>query len=327
LRILFITSTRIGDAVLSTGLLGHLLETHPGAAATVVCGPLPAPLFSAFPGVAEVIPMTKRHLDAHWVGLWRRTVGTRWDLLVDLRNSPVRWLLAARRRLVFRGGIPGQHKVEALGALAGPGKPPAPRLAVPPADAARAKALIPPGGPVLAVGPTANWPNKEWAADRFAALIAQLTGPGGALAGARIALFAGPGERERALAAVSGVASGRLIDLAGRTPLTLAAGCLARADLYVGNDSGLMHIAAAAGCPTLGLFGPSRDELYAPWGPRAAVVRTAESFEALLAREGGAWTRVSRGGMDGLTVAAAVAAATSLLARTEGDALARRAAP
>ena len=56
---------------------------------------------------------------------------------------------------------------------------------------------------------------------------------------------------------------------------------LARAALFVGNDSGLMHMAAAAGAPTVGVFGPSRAEHYAPWGPRAEAVRTPEPYEAL----------------------------------------------
>ncbi|MFP6726105.1 MAG: glycosyltransferase family 9 protein, partial [Alphaproteobacteria bacterium] len=48
---------------------------------------------------------------------------------------------------------------------------------------------------------------------------------------------------------------------------------------YVGNDSGLMHTAAAADIPTLGLFGPSREEMYGPWGNRAAAVRTDRSYD------------------------------------------------
>ncbi|MGK2257621.1 MAG: ADP-heptose:LPS heptosyltransferase, partial [Brevundimonas sp.] len=49
-----------------------------------------------------------------------------------------------------------------------------------------------------------------------------------------------------------------------------------RADLFVGNDSGLMHVSAALGRPTLGLFGPTEWWLYGPWGPKT---RTAASNE------------------------------------------------
>ena len=47
-----------------------------------------------------------------------------------------------------------------------------------------------------------------------------------------------------------------------------------------------MHIAAAVGAPTLGLFGPSREAHYAPWGPRAAAVRTAASYDELVGAPG-----------------------------------------
>lgn len=64
----------------------------------------------------------------------------------------------------------------------------------------------------------------------------------------------------------------RAVDLVGRVSLPEAAAVLARAALFVGNDSGLMHLAAATGTPTLGLFGPSRVEEYAPAGRRAGFV-------------------------------------------------------
>ncbi|MHB8528837.1 MAG: glycosyltransferase family 9 protein, partial [Caulobacteraceae bacterium] len=54
-----------------------------------------------------------------------------------------------------------------------------------------------------------------------------------------------------------------------------------RARLFIGNDSGLMHLAAASGTPTLGLFGPSDEALYAPWGPLARVARGPRTFEEI----------------------------------------------
>ncbi|MDX2291719.1 MULTISPECIES: glycosyltransferase family 9 protein, partial [Streptomyces] len=61
------------------------------------------------------------------------------------------------------------------------------------------------------------------------------------------------------------------VDLVGRLTIPEAAACLRRCALFVGNDSGLMHLAAAAGTPTLGLFGPTPAEEYAPSGPVTAV--------------------------------------------------------
>jgi len=282
-RILFVTSNRIGDAVLSTGLLDHLLSTTPDARVTVACGPLPAPLFAAAPGVERVLTMTKAPRGGHWLRLWRQTVTTPWSLVVDLRASALAWLLPTRTRLVFQPSHAAVHRVRQLGALVGRADdPPAPRLWTSPEDAALAAALVPAGRPVLAVGPTANWGGKQWPAERFIEAIARLTGPDGILPDAAVAIVAAPNERAAAEPVLASLPEDRRIDLIGKGSLPVIGACLGRCAFYLGNDSGLMHMAAAAGTPTLGVFGPSREDLYAPWGPRAAWVRTPQSFQDLI---------------------------------------------
>ncbi|HYD66516.1 glycosyltransferase family 9 protein [Azospirillum sp.] len=309
MRILFITSSRIGDVVLSTGLLGHLVDTHPDARFTIACGPVAAPLLRAVPRLDRLIPMAKRPFGRHWLALWLACVGTRWDLVVDLRNSVVGRLLASRRFAVHQRR-PGAHKVEEIAAVLGLSPPPAPRLWIDAGAAAEADRLLPPHAPFLAIGPTANWPGKEWPADRFAALAQRLTGPTGPLAGMRVAVLAAGSEAERARPVLAALGSAA-IDLVGRTDPLVAAACLRRAALYVGNDSGLMHIAAAVGTPTLGLFGPGFPETYGPWGPAARTVVGAEPRAALFAR----WKAGEDGLMDSITLEAAEAAARSLCLR------------
>jgi ADP-heptose:LPS heptosyltransferase len=60
MKILFVTSTRVGDAVLSTGLLSHLIEQDPEARITVACGPEAAALFAATPRVERRFLMIRR---------------------------------------------------------------------------------------------------------------------------------------------------------------------------------------------------------------------------------------------------------------------------
>jgi heptosyltransferase-3 len=72
-----------------------------------------------------------------------------------------------------------------------------------------------------------------------------------------------------------------------------------------------MHMAAAAGIPTLGLFGPSAEWRYGPWGTRATLVRTPESYEELTGAPGFDWKRQDCL-MGGLTVEKVVEAAKSL---------------
>src|SRR5689334_6007487 len=107
--ILFVTSTRIGDAVLSSGLLSYLVERHPGERVTVAAGPVALPLFAAVPGLERAIPVVKQRLSLHWVGLFRQVAGRRWDLVVDLRGSALAWLLRAGERRVMAKGDPREH--------------------------------------------------------------------------------------------------------------------------------------------------------------------------------------------------------------------------
>ncbi len=306
MRILFITSNRIGDAVLSTGLLGHLVDTHPDARFTVACGPVAAPLLRAVPRLERLIPLAKKSFARHWLSLWLSCAGTRWDLVVDLRNSAVSRLVSSRRRAVHRR-LPGIHKVEEIAAVLGISPPPEPRLWIDPEARAATDRLLPPDTPILAVGPTANWPGKEWPAVRFAELARRLTGPDGILPGGLVAVFAAGSEVVRAGPLLDALGD-RAIDLTGRTDPLVAAACLERVAFYVGNDSGLMHIAAAVGTPTLGLFGPGFPETYAPWGRLARAVVSAEPRDSLFAR----WRENQPGLMDGIAVEAVEAAARDL---------------
>ncbi len=315
MNLLFITATRIGDAVLSTALLGHLLDHHPDARVTVACGAPARGLFAAVPGLARIIVLEKRKLAGHWFGLWAAVAGTRWDVAVDLRGSLLTSFLMRGRAIVDRHVHPGIHRVEELARLVGRSPPPAPRLWLGEAHRARAAALLPDGAPVLALAPAANWGPKTWPIERFVELARRLTAPGAALADARVLVVAAPSERAQVAPLVASIAPARCIDLSGGAELLDVAACLARARLFVGNDSGLMHLAAASGAPTLGLFGPSPERRYGPWGADAALVRTPESFETLMARVRAGETGAGAM-MASLSVDAVETAALGLIART-----------
>lgn len=322
MRTLFISSTRLGDAILTSGALAWVLRRSAHARVTVACGPVATALFGAVPGVERVVAMRKGPWQAQWRMLWREAVGVRWDLVVDLRGSLFAWAVRAGERRVFRtpwggGPLAGRHRVDQIrGALRLDGDT-EPRLWIPEADSRRAAQILGDGrDPVLAVAPTANWPPKAWGTERFVAMLAALTGAEGALPGARVLVAGGPGERALAAPVLAAVPEDRRIDLVGTESLMTLAACLGRCRLVVANDSGLMHLAAAAGAPTLGLFGPSDERHYAPRGPLASWVRTDEPAAALLARSG--QVNDAPGAlMTGLPVARVVDAAETLLARTD----------
>jgi len=278
LRILFITSTRIGDAVLSSGLIAHLISRHPNAHITIACGPLPADLFRDVPGLDRVHIMKKTAGGGHWLNLWLASVGTFWDVVVDLRSSALSWLVPAKKRFVYRKS--DEHRVVSAGQLLGLKEPPAPKIFAGWEVRAKAKDLLG-EGPVLAIGPTANWIGKAWPIDRFQQLVKRLTAPAGILPGAKVLVLGAPHERDMVGDLLVSIPPSRLIDQVGRADLLTVYACLERSSFYVGNDSGLMHLAAAAGIPTLGLFGPSNEQHYRPWGAQARSVRGPLSYQAM----------------------------------------------
>jgi len=287
MKALFITSTRIGDAVLSTGILNNLIQLHPSIDITVACGPAAAPIFAEMPRLKNLVCMEKKVCSLHWAHLWKICIGVRWDIIVDLRNSPVSRMLFGRRRYVMKRVNPSIHRVQHLGNVMGVrSSPPSPCLWISDSQEEAAQKLIGTKQKVLALGPMANWKGKEWKLERFSELAFRLTRAGGILAGASVVILGSKAERSRSEKVLEKIPAGRRVNLVGKIDLLTAYALLRRSSLFIGNDSGLMHIAAASGIPTLGLFGPSREAHYGPWGPKTAWIRTQKTYDELVGEPG-----------------------------------------
>ncbi|MDX2027935.1 MAG: glycosyltransferase family 9 protein [Alphaproteobacteria bacterium] len=309
MNILFITSNRVGDAVLSTGLLRHLTDLYPQARFTIICGPYAAGLFRAVPRLERLIILRKKKWNLHWMEAWRQCAPTRWDLIVDLRNSIISRLLRAGQ-LACRAKNSGQHKVIENARVLNLNPPPVPKIWLDAEAEKNAARILPPSRPLLALAPAANWPPKQWPVKNFIALAQKLTAADGSLPGASILVITDAHERATAQPLLEAF-PGRSVPIIGEDLLTAAA-CLKECALFIGNDSGLMHLAAAMHTPTLGLFGPGQEAVYGPWGPHARYVCTPESRDTLLARLPSLHA-VSPNLMEGLSTDSAFRAACGLL--------------
>jgi heptosyltransferase-2 len=128
-------------------------------------------------------------------------------------------------------------------------------------------------GPRVALAPgAANSRAKCWPAERYAELADRLV----AEFNAAVVLFGTASEREVARR-IESLMRHRPIDLAGQTTIEELPALLAACDLFVGNDSGAAHVAAAVGAPVVVIFGPTEAERTRPLAPRALVVREAVS--------------------------------------------------
>ena len=287
--ILFITSNRIGDAVLSSGLVKRLSDEIPNARFTIVAGPAAAPLFEEVPNLDRIILFAKAKGGGHWFDLWGQVRDRRWGLVVDLRGSGLSRFVSTKRRAVWRKGSgPPVHKViEAARVLKIEDEPAAPYLFTSPETEARADELTAGTGPILALAPAANWLGKTWPLERFSRVAMRLLAADGPMKGGRLMVLGGPEDAKLAKGLRDVVVRRQFINLTEDADLLTAYACLKRARLFIGNDSGTMHLAAAAGAPTLGLFGPSDEQLYGPWGAHVRVARGPRSFEQIRAVDPG----------------------------------------
>jgi heptosyltransferase-2 len=166
-------------------------------------------------------------------------------------------------RMVDRCGALALPKGAAL-----PREWPLPEIVVPDAEAAAWRArrgLESERRPIVVLAPGAVGPGKKWPTENYAELAKTL-----AQDGASVWILGGPLEKELAARIVDHAGAG-VHDLTGND-LRDAIIALKAADLAISNDSGLMHIAAAIGAPTIGIFGPTDPRLWGPLNPLAAVV-------------------------------------------------------
>ncbi len=320
--VLVVRLDRIGDAVLTTPLLRELRRAAPGAEITLVVRPDTEPLFAHCPYVDRLLtfdpdaegPFRQLALHVRALRLARKELWGRTDLALLPRYDSDSYhgtflvhFSGARRRAAFsetvndhraaanRGynrlltdtlpALDGVHEVErnlaVLRALGG--TPERDELELWPQEADRAFAeelwrsrRLGSGGPVIALGVGASHPRKVWPAARYAEVAERLA----ASTDARFILLGGPGERE--LGAPLRRAGGAVVDLIGETTLPQAAALLERCDLYLGNDTGLLHMAAATDTPVVGMWcnatgAPVGDgqspERFGPWRVPHRVVR------------------------------------------------------
>ncbi len=120
--------------------------------------------------------------------------------------------------------------------------------------------------PVIALNPSASWPAKKWPLNYFAdlgkALLEKFN--------AGILVLWGPGELDDAKKLANKI--GNRCGVHPATNLSEQAALLSLCNLYIGNDTSPMHIAAAVGIPTVGIFGPTNARLQGPCGKNTTVV-------------------------------------------------------
>jgi len=313
-NVLLVRLRLIGDVVFTTPIVRALRRRHPDARLAYVVEPHAAPVVVGNPHLDEVIIASRPDAPGRLAAdlrLARRLRADRYDVALDLHGGPrsalLTWASGARRRVGY--DVPGRgwmytervprdrrlrprHSVvnqwdllTPLGFDAPDPERDSTEMAVAPAAAAAVAAALATAGVdadrhrVIVLHVSAGNPFRRWPAASFVHLIAALVRGG---PDRRVVVVSGPSEHEAARliggearaalgARADGVIDGVDFDLAGLRAL------MDRAALFIGGDSGPLHVAGTTGVPIVGLYGPTLAERSAPWRPARFVTESLEA--------------------------------------------------
>lgn len=312
MTILLVRLRLIGDVVFTTPIV-HALRRHvPSARLVYLVEPAAAPVVSGNPDLSEVIIVARRRgwrRVADDVAMARRLRAERFDVAIDLHGGPrsawFTWVTGAPVRVGY--DVPGRswmytrvvHRPRVLRArhsvenqwdlleavdpvFAAPADRTRDRVTMPVDQAAHravaerfARLGVAGNGRVILLHVSAGNPFRRWPESSFADLAAGLVT---AHPDRWVLVTGGPSDRDAAARVIEqarAAAGSSAHRLASAEDLSLAElrAAMDRAALFIGGDSGPLHIAATSDVPVVGLYGPTLAERSAPWRP--PDVRTA----------------------------------------------------
>lgn len=300
-KILIRSTNWIGDAIMTTPAVRSIRENFPEAEITILVLPWVADVFKDSPHVDQVIlydkPGKHRGLQGRWT-LVRELAGMRFDLTILLQNAFEAALVTSLAGIPVRAGyntdgrsILLTHRVKLPRArkkihqvhyyqelLADLGLTPGPdELFLHLSEKIKhwARGFVDGlgvgagAGPVIGFNPGASYgPAKRWPAAKFAGLAADIADK----LNGHILVFGTEADREAATV-IGEAAPARVTDLTGRTSLEEAMALIGRCQVFVTNDSGLMHVSAALQTPTAAIFGSTNHITTGPFSENSIVVR------------------------------------------------------
>lgn len=302
IRVLLIRLRLIGDVVFTTPAIGALRRRFPNARITYLVEAPAEPVVRHHPGIDELILVERPRGLARWrydLGLARRLRSMRFDLVIDFHGGPrsgfLAWATGAPQRIGYdlpgrrwsytthvpwtRSLVPPVHSVINQWALLEPLGIAAPDRArdpvTMPVDANAnvtmltrlAQAGVSDTAPLIVLHVSAGNPFRRWPARSFAETAAALAKSDRSR---RIIITSGPSEAAAAEAVaeearqLAGDASAGIVRT-GEFDLSELRALVERAALYIGGDSGPLHIAATTRTPVVALFGPTLPERSMPW--------------------------------------------------------------
>lgn len=269
-KILFITLSCLGDAVLTTPALEALHDAYPKASFDIVAHPRCIQIFQQFPYVNELHHKGAECSLRDYIQLLLKLRKTYYDLIVDLRTDGYSLLLRGNKRIFkpsnqrTRAIHAAQKHFSAIRTLVTSPAPPSAKIYLDAAlrDYAHETLCLPSHKKILAIGCGGSIKN-QWPTDNYVNLVKLLSPEFDQI------ILLGNEEQTKLSYSITGDSQQKIINMVGKTTLLQAAALLEQSTIFVGTDSGLGHLASAVNCRTLSIFGPDNPDRCCPWGAKS----------------------------------------------------------
>ena len=274
MKILVISSNLIGDTILSTGVIRFFNNQNPGAKFTFVIGPSAEPIFKNFKSVEKIITISKKKFNMHWFKIFSNCFGKKWDIIIDFRSSLISYFLIHKKKFIFKKKSNINH-IQQLSDYFG-------------FDCSElfietnideeqtVTKNITDNCSYFVIFPGGNWQPKIWSAANYNGLLKKILSQNKNI---KFILVGSKLEEKVYLKEITkDIDSKYILNIFGSS-LTQTAAYMKKSKIFIGNDSGLSHMASASNLKSIVLFGPTNDKIYGPFQKNSQVVRTNESYD------------------------------------------------
>ena len=268
-RILFITLSNIGDVILTIPTLLKLSKRYKNAKFDIVGDDRSKILFKYCPFINKFFIKDKSKGFKGTISLLRDIRKTNYDIAVDLRSDGLLYLIRADKKF-HKINNKNIHSIEKhyLSIKEQNKKIPAPTMWISSEERKKARQLLPKSyKKILAFGLGANSSHKIWPTKFYAELGNMLKQQ------FDLIVLIGDVKDNEFFSTFSKNYKGPLLNLSGKLDLLTTAAVLEKVQFFIGNDSGLGHIASAVNVNTFTIFGPGEPHRYRPWGPKASWIQ------------------------------------------------------
>ena len=273
MKILIISSNLIGDTILSTGVINYFMKKYQQAKFTFIIGPTAGQIYQNFPNLDKIISIKKQKFNYHWFKIYRNCCKTKWDIIIDLRSSFLSFFLSHKKKFIFKKDKNLHHldqfkkffKINNSELIIYNNKFELDKVEAK-LDKNRKYVIIFPGG---------NWKPKIWPSEYYNMLIRLLYKN---YRNINFIFVGSLAEEKKYLDKISKyIPKDKFINLMGET-LTQTSSYMKKSHLFIGNDSGLMHLSVASNLKTVCLFGPTDDRIYGHKNENCFIIRTEEDY-------------------------------------------------